>query len=77
MTTTMFVCLSCGEKTGQETCPTCKADTVAEDSIPDRCLDCGAELKLPPHLRTSLGQCENCADASSTIIGLRAWDDLL
>jgi predicted amidophosphoribosyltransferase len=76
MTPTTYVCLSCGEKTGEEICPNCDEETTPEDSIPTRCLDCNAELTVAPHLRTSLGQCETCANENPTIIGLRAWDDL-
>lgn len=71
------VCTSCGRKTPQLTCPECEQGTLPEHLIPTHCLDCGAQLTLPPHLRTLPGQCEDCADANRTAIGLWAWDALL
>ena len=71
------VCTSCGRQVAQKTCPECNRETMAQDLIPTHCLDCGAPLALPAHLRTSLGQCEDCADQNPTIIGLQAWDALL
>jgi hypothetical protein len=73
----MKVCTSCGKQTEQKVCPECNEATAPENLIPTRCLDCGEPLTLPAHLRTSLGQCEDCADENPTVIGLRAWDDLL
>jgi hypothetical protein len=73
----MNVCTSCGQRTKQKACPECNHQTTREDLIPTDCKDCGSPLTLSPHLRTSLGQCEDCADQHSTIIGLGAWDDLL
>jgi predicted amidophosphoribosyltransferase len=73
----MNVCTSCGQRTQQKACPECNQPTTPEDLIPNDCKDCGAPLTLAPHVRTSLGQCEDCADQHRTIIGLRAWDDLL
>lgn len=73
----MSVCTSCGRRTVHKTCPDCNRTTVPEHLIPPSCQDCGIPLTLAPHLRTLLGQCEDCADANRTVIGLRAWDVVL
>lgn len=77
MATSMRVCTFCGQQTLHETCQECEQETVPEHQIPTHCLDCGAELTLHPHMRTLLGQCEDCADANHTAVGLWAWDALL
>jgi hypothetical protein len=77
VTVPMNVCTSCGERTERQVCPECNQATTAEYLIPTHCLDCGKPLTLPPHLQTSLGQCEDCANENRTVIGLRAWDKLL
>jgi hypothetical protein len=77
MATLMSVCTSCGRRFPHGSCPTCNQETVPEYLIPAHCLDCGAPLTLPPHLRTRLGQCEDCADVNYTAVGLWAWDALL
>ena len=73
----MSVCTTCGGRTVRKTCPLCNQTTVPEHLIPSFCLDCGIPLNLPPHLRTLLGQCEDCADANRMVIGLRAWKAIL
>jgi hypothetical protein len=73
----MNICTFCGKQTKQKACPECNQETTPQDLVPARCLDCGTSLTVAPHLRTSLGQCEECANEHSTIIGLGAWDDLL
>jgi hypothetical protein len=73
----MRVCASCGRRSPNLTCLECNRETVPEYLIPAHCLDCRAPLTLPPHLRTRLGQCEDCADVNYTAVGLWAWDALL
>jgi hypothetical protein len=72
-----YVCVGCGQRTAQGICPTCRQETMPTHLIPTRCLDCGAPLRLPPHLRSSLGQCEDCSTMNPRAIGLWAWNDLL
>jgi len=77
MATSMRICTHCGRQTSHKICPECDRETVPEHLIPTHCLDCGTLLTLPPHLRTLLGQCEDCADVNHTAVGLWAWDALL
>ena len=74
---TVHICTSCGRRTAEGICQTCNQATVPMHLIPKRCADCGTSLKLPPHLRTSMEQCEDCAVMNRDVIGLWAWNDLL
>ena len=65
----MNVCVHCGITTAFGTCPKgCKsrvdpgktASTIPWAMIPAKCWDCGALLKLAPHLREYMGQCPDC-----------------
>ncbi len=74
---TVHICTSCGRRTAEGMCQTCNQATVPTRLIPKRCVDCGRSMKLPPHLRRSIDQCEDCAVMIREVIGLWAWNDLL